>query len=131
VKGQDLQPKTRVLMMPRDTNASGTIFGGVILSYIDQAGAEEAICSGARRVVTVAMNQVVFHQPVYVGDLVSFYTERVRIGRTSVTVKVRVRSARRLDRDTVVDVTEAEITYVNVDPDGRPTPITRPRGLEV
>lgn len=114
------QPKSRVLMMPRDTNASGTIFGGVILSYIDQAGAEEAICQGARRVVTVAMNQVVFHEPVFVGDLVSFYTELIRVGRTSVTVKVRVKSARRFDRGLVVDVTEAEITYVNVDGDGRP-----------
>jgi acyl-CoA thioesterase YciA len=127
----DLQPKSRVLMMPRDTNASGTIFGGVILSYIDQAGAEEAICQGARRVVTVAMNGVVFHEPVLVGDLVSFYTELVRVGRTSVTVKVRVRAARRFDRGAVVDVTEAEITYVNVDRDGRPVPIVAVQGIEV
>ena len=125
------QPKSRVLMMPRDTNASGTIFGGVILSYIDQAGAEEAICQGARRVVTVAMNQVVFHEPVFVGDLVSFYTELIRVGRTSVTVKVRVKSARRFDRGLVVDVTEAEITYVNVDGDGRPIPIRDSPGVEV
>ena len=125
------QPKSRVLMMPRDTNASGTIFGGGILAYIDQAGAEEAICQGARRVVTVAMNQVVFHEPVFVGDLVSFYTELIRVGRTSVTVKVRVKSARRFDRGQVVDVTEAEITYVNVDGDGRPIPIRDPRGVEV
>ena len=126
-----LQPKTRVLMMPRDTNAAGTIFGGVILSYIDQAGAEEAICQGARRVVTVAMNQVVFHEPVFVGDLVSFYTECIRIGRTSVTVKVSVQSARRHDRQELVDVTEAEITYVNVDPDGRPLALATVPGVEV
>ena len=126
-----LQPKSRVLMMPRDTNAAGTIFGGVILSYIDQAGAEEAICQGARRVVTVAMNEVVFHEPVFVGDLVSFYTELIRVGRTSVTVKVRVKSARRFDREEVVDVTEAEITYVNVDGNGRSISITQPRGVEV
>jgi acyl-CoA thioesterase YciA len=126
-----LQPKTRVLMMPRDTNAAGTIFGGVILSYLDQAGAEEAIVNGARRVVTVAMNQVVFHQPVYVGDLVSLYTELLRVGRTSVTVKVRVKAARRNDRQHEVDVTEAEITYVNVDLDGRPTPISDGRGFVV
>jgi acyl-CoA thioesterase YciA len=118
-------------MMPRDTNAAGTIFGGVILSYIDQAGAEEAICQGARRVVTVAMNQVVFHEPVYVGDLVSFYTELLGIGRTSVRVKVRVQAARRSNRDELVDVTEAEITYVNVDRDGRPVPIDRGAGIEV
>jgi acyl-CoA thioesterase YciA len=126
----DLQPKSRVLMMPRDTNPSGTIFGGVILSYIDQAGAEEAIHRGARRVVTVAMNEVVFHEPVFVGDLVSFYTELVRMGRTSIAVKVRVRAARRSDRRQVVDVTEAEITYVNVDVDGRPVPVAESRGLE-
>jgi acyl-CoA thioesterase YciA len=130
VADHDLQPKSRVLMMPRDTNAAGTIFGGVILSYIDQAGAEEAICQGARRVVTVAMNQVVFHAPVYVGDLVSFYTEPVAVGRTSVTVKVLVQSARRFARHELVDVTEAEITYVNVDGDGRPIPIARPLGVE-
>ena len=126
-----LQPKSRVLMMPRDTNAAGTIFGGVILSYIDQAGAEEAICQGARRVVTVAMNQVVFQEPVYVGDLVSFYTELISVGRTSVTVKVLVKSARRFDRDEMVDVTKAEITYVNVDAEGRPIPIAQPLGVEV
>jgi acyl-CoA thioesterase YciA len=126
-----LQPKSRVLMMPRDTNAAGTIFGGVILSYIDQAGAEEAICQGARRVVTVAMNQVVFHEPVFVGDLVSFYTELVRVGRTSVTVKVMVQSARRHDRQELVDVTEAEITYVNVDSNGRPLVIASTPGVEV
>ena len=126
-----LQPKSRVLMMPRDTNAAGTIFGVVILSYIDQAGAEEAICQGARRVVTVAMNQVVFHEPVFVGDLVSFYTECIRIGRTSVTVKVRVQSARRHDRQELVDVTEAEITYVNVDSDGRPLALAAAPGVEV
>jgi len=131
MQDSSLQPKSRVLMMPRDTNASGTIFGGVILSYIDQAGAEEAICQGARRVVTVAINGVVFHEPVYVGDLVSFYTELVRVGRTSVTVKVRVRAARRFDRDVVVDVTEAELTYVNVNQDGRPIPITVAPGIQV
>jgi acyl-CoA thioesterase YciA len=126
-----LQPKSRVLMMPRDTNPAGTIFGGVVLSYIDQAGAEEAICHGARRVVTVAMNQVVFQEPVYVGDLVSFYTELISVGRTSVTVKVLVKSARRFNRDELVDVTKAEITYVNVDGDGRPIPIAAQRGVEV
>ena len=118
-----LQPKSRVLMMPRDTNPAGTIFGGVILSYMDQAGAEEALCHGARRVVTVAMNEVVFHQPVFVGDLVSFFTRLVRVGRTSITVRVMVSAARRWDRDEEVDVTEAEITYVNVDDSHRPTPV--------
>lgn len=119
-------PAIRVLMMPRDTNPAGTIFGGVILSYLDQAGAEAAIRAGAEGVVTVAMNQVVFHEPVFVGDLVSFYAELLRVGRTSLTVRVRVQAARRLARHQVVDVTEAEITYVNVGPDRRPLPVRRP-----
>ena len=122
------QPATRVLMMPRDTNPSGTIFGGVILSYIDQAGAEGAKLHGAGRLVTVAMKEVVFHQPVFVGDLVSFYTNLVRRGRTSVTVKVEVEAARHWERREVVRVTEAEITYVNVDSEGRPTPLADAQG---
>jgi acyl-CoA thioesterase YciA len=117
------QPKTRVLMMPRDTNPAGTIFGGVILSYIDQAGAEEARYRGAERVVTVAMKEVVFLQPVFVGDLVSFYTDLVRVGRTSITVRVKVAAARRWDRAEEAQVTEAEITYVNIDAEHRPTPL--------
>jgi acyl-CoA thioesterase YciA len=117
------QPKTRVLMMPRDTNPAGTIFGGVILSYMDQAGAEEAVHHGAQRVVTVAMNEVVFHEPVFVGDLVSFYTSLVRVGRTSITVRVEVSAARRWDREEHVRVTEAEVTYVNVDEEHRPVPV--------
>ena len=75
------EPAIRVIMMPKDTNAHGTIFGGVILSYIDQAGAVEAKRHGADFIVTVAMREVVFHEPVYVGDLVSYYTRLVRIGR--------------------------------------------------
>ena len=118
-----LQPKSRVLMMPRDTNPAGTIFGGVILSYMDQAGAEEALCHGARRVVTVAMNEVIFHKPVFVGDLVSFFTELVRVGRTSITVRVMVCAARRWDRGEEVQVTQAEITYVNVNDENRPEPV--------
>lgn len=116
-------PAIRVLMMPRDTNPAGTIFGGVILSFIDQAGAEEAKLHGATRVVTVAMKEVVFHEPVFVGDLVSFYTSLVRVGRTSITVRVVVEAARQLNRRELVRVTEAEITYVNVDENQRPTTV--------
>ena len=118
-------PAIRVLMMPRDTNPHGTIFGGVILSYIDQAGAEEAKLRGAQRVVTVAMKEVVFHEPVFVGDVVSFHTECLRVGRSSVTVRVLVEAARYLDRKAIAKVTEAEITYVNVDAERRPVPIPR------
>jgi acyl-CoA thioesterase YciA len=116
-------PSIRVLMMPRDTNPSGTIFGGVILSYMDQAGAEEARCHGASRVVTVAMKEVVFEQPVFVGDLVSLYTVLKRTGRTSVTVRVDVEAARHGNRQEVAHVTHAEITYVNVDGSHRPIPL--------
>ena len=115
-------PAIRVLMMPRDTNAHGTIFGGVILSHIDQAGAVAAIARGCPRVVTVAMDKVVFEQPVRVGDLVSFYAEVIRVGRTSLTIEVRVEAARRTGGETV-PVTSAEVTYVHIDAEGRPLPV--------
>ena len=118
------EPAIRVLMMPRDTNPAGTIFGGVILSYIDQAGAEEAKLHGMdRRIATVAMKEVVFREPVYVGDLVSFHTSLIRVGTTSVTVRVVVRAARGWDRHEEAEVTTAEIVYVNLDEEGRPTPL--------
>ncbi len=117
------QPAIRVVMMPRDTNPHGTIFGGVILSYLDQAGAIEARLHGASRVVTVAMEKVVFHEPVRVGEMASFYGELVRVGRTSITVKVVVEVADLVPEAVARRVTEAEITYVNVDDAGRPVPI--------
>ena len=80
-------PAIRVIMMPKDTNALGTIFGGIILSYIDQAGAVEAHQHVSGRVVTVAMQEVEFHEPVFVGDLVSFYADTIRVGTSSVSVK--------------------------------------------
>jgi len=112
-----------VTLLPRDTNPHGTIFGGVILSYLDQAGAIEARLAGADRVVTVAIERVVFHSPVLVGDLVSFYCQVVRVGRTSITVKVVVEAAPPEHDAVARRVTEAEITYVNLDPAGRPAPI--------
>lgn len=115
------EPAIRVLMMPRDTNAHGTIFGGVILSYLDQAGAIEARRQGSESMVTVSMDKIVFHEPVYVGDLVSFWTETVRIGTTSITVKVVVEVIRNGDKR--VTVTEAHVVYVNVGKDRRPKPI--------
>lgn len=117
------QPATRVMMMPRDTNPSGTIFGGVILSYLDQAGAEGAYRAGAQRVVTAAMKEVVFHEPVFVGDLVSFYAKVVRKGRTSITVRVAVEASRRWNRNEIAKVTEAEVVYVNVNPEGHAVPL--------
>ncbi|MBL8901265.1 MAG: acyl-CoA thioesterase [Planctomycetes bacterium] len=113
--------------MPKDTNANGSIFGGVILSYIDQAGAIEARRHTGQKIVTVAMNKVEFKQPVYVGELVSFYTETLRVGRTSVTIKVSVVSdARRCDEIVRVPVTEAEITFVAIDDHGKPIPLATP-----
>ena len=117
------QPAIRVILMPKDTNALGTIFGGIILSYIDQAGAVEAHQHAPGRLVTVAMREVVFHEPVFVGDLVSFYCETLRIGRTSITVKVVVEAQRARARGDAVKVTEAEVVYVNVDDKNRPVPI--------
>jgi acyl-CoA thioesterase YciA len=117
------EPAIRVLMMPRDTNAHGTIFGGVILSYIDQAGAIEARRQGCALMLTVSMDKVVFHEPVYVGDLVSFWTETLRIGTTSITTKVVVDAIRIGERK--VTVTEAQVVYVNVGEDRKPKPIRR------
>ncbi len=90
----------KVVMMPRDTNPHGTIFGGVILSYIDQAGAvgvyQQMRASGwpDHQIVSVAMNQVEFHKPIFVGDIVSFWTKTVRVGRTSITMHVDVEADR-------------------------------------
>ena len=123
---QDRQPVIRVSMMPRDTNAHGTIFGGVILSYIDQAGAVEACRHVSQKLVTVAIKEVVFHEPVRVGDLVSLFAEVTRFGRTSITVKVWVYALRLMsDQAHDVKVTEAELTYVAIGPDGKPTPLLR------
>jgi acyl-CoA thioesterase YciA len=105
----------RLTMMPRDTNAHGTIFGGVILSYIDVAGGVEAVRhTGHDRFVTVAMKEVIFHQPVFVGDLVSFYAQTTKLGNTSITIKVIVESERFGSRGQSVRVTEAEVVYVAV-----------------
>jgi len=119
------EPAIRVLMMPRDTNGHGTIFGGVILSYIDQAGAIEARRQGLQFMVTVSMDKVVFHEPVFVGDLVSFWTETLRIGNTSITTKVVVEAIRAGDPSQKVTVTEAQVVYVNLGEDRKPQAIQK------
>ncbi len=116
-------PAIRQVMMPRDTNAVGTIFGGVILSQIDLAASIETHKHHPGRTVTVSMDKVEFKAPVYVGDLVSFFTQTKRIGRTSLTVHVSVWAQRRFGGGEVQYVTEAEVTMVAVDPDFRPVPI--------
>ena len=118
------EPAIRVLLLPKDTNAYGTIFGGVILSHIDLASAVAAQQVAPHRYVTRAMNAVEFHEPVLVGDVVSFYAEPVRVGRTSLTVRVTVEAERRAaEGSRVVQVTEAEVVLVAVGADGRPTPV--------
>lgn len=119
------QPSIRLVMMPRDTNAVGTIFGGVILSHIDLAAATEAHLYHPGKLVTVSFDQVEFKQPVFVGDLVSFFTETVRVGRTSITVGVSVWAQRARDRDKLVHVTEGRVTLVAVDEQLKPTPVIR------
>jgi acyl-CoA thioesterase YciA len=105
----------RLTMMPRDTNAHGTVFGGIILSYIDVAGGVEAVRHTKHdRFVTVAMKEVIFHEPVFIGDLVSFYAETIKVGRTSITVHVDVEAERFGQRGQKVRVTSAEVTFVAI-----------------
>ena len=146
----DRVPAIRVLLLPKDTNAYGTIFGGVILSHIDLASAIEARKIAPHHFVTKAMHEVEFHEPVHLGDIVSFYTETVRVGRTSVTVRVLVEAERwgevpdfalnlsgagpgrsrslpaeasGREAGETVKVTEAEVVLVAIGPDGRPVPV--------
>ena len=120
-------PAIRITLLPRDTNPQGTIFGGIILSYIDMAGAVEAHRrTGVERFVTVAMREVVFHEPVFVGDLVSFYAETTKIGNTSITVRVVVEAQRYGGTGGErIKVTEAEVVYVAVDSNRRKMRISR------
>jgi acyl-CoA thioesterase YciA len=120
-------PAIRITLLPRDTNSQGTIFGGIILSYIDMAGAIEAHRrTRVARLVTVAMREVIFHHPVFVGDLVSFYGETLRIGTTSVTVRVIVEAERHGGTSQQrVRVTEAEVVYVAVDENRQKVKINR------
>jgi len=105
----------RLTMMPRDTNAHGTVFGGIILSYIDVAGGVEAVRhTKHERFVTVAMNEVIFHEPVFIGDLVSFYASTVKVGNTSITIHVEVEAERFGSKGQVVRVTSADLVYVAI-----------------
>jgi acyl-CoA thioesterase YciA len=116
-------PTLRVTMLPRDTNARGTIFGGVILSHVDLAGAIVAARLGSRNFVTRAIHEVDFIAPVYVGDVVSLYASVHKRGNTSVTIKVEVEAERFNDPGVIVKVTAAEVVYVAVDKSGNPVPI--------
>lgn len=130
-------PAIKLVLLPKDTNAYGTIFGGVILSHIDLASAVEARKAAPLRYLTRAMHEVEFHEPVFLGDVVSFYTETIRVGRTSITVRVLVEAERwrpaplapATGRGEVVKVTEAEVVLVAVNDQGRPVPI-RPEPMQ-
>lgn len=129
----DAYTAIQVVMMPRDTNPHGTIFGGVILSYIDMAGAiaarREVLLRGGNStavLVTVAINRVEFKQPVLVGDVVRFQTTVTKVGRTSITMHIDVMAER---GPQVIPVTEAEVVYVGIDgsgPDRHPIPLMAP-----
>ena len=118
-----LDATLRVTMLPRDTNARGTIFGGVILSHLDLAGGIAASREASRNFVTRAMREVEFIAPVYVGDVVSFYATVLRRGKTSITIKVSVEAERGREPRQRVKVTEAEVVYVAVDETGKPAPL--------
>jgi acyl-CoA thioesterase YciA len=115
----------RLTMMPRDTNAHGTVFGGIILSYIDVAGGVESIRhTRHNRFVTVAMKEVKFHEPVFIGDLVSFYARTLKVGKTSITIHVDVEAERFGTPGEIVKVTEAEVVFVAIDETGAKVSIT-------
>jgi acyl-CoA thioesterase YciA len=116
----------RVIPLPADVNANGDIFGGWVMAQVDLAGAVLPARIAQGRIATVAVNQFVFKQPVRIGDLLSFYAEIKRIGRTSITVEVEVYAQRLAAQDQVVKVTEATLTYVATDAAGKPRPVPRP-----
>ncbi|MCG8378156.1 MAG: acyl-CoA thioesterase [Proteobacteria bacterium] len=116
----DRQPAIRVVAMPKDTNSCDSIFGGWILSQIDIAAAIPALERARGRVATVAVNSVEFHEPVFVGDVVSCYAEVIKTGKTSITVKVEVYAERNFSNKEVVKVTEAELTFVALDENRKP-----------
>ena len=123
VKLPQREPTLRVLAMPSDANAFGDIFGGWLMGQVDIAGSIPALHRARGRVATVAVNSFVFKQPVFMGDLVSFYTQIEKVGRTSITVSVEVYVQRDPAKRICAKVTEATLTYVAVDADRKPCPI--------
>ena len=116
-------PAIRTIMMPRDTNALGSIFGGHILSLIDLAAGQHARSVAPKKYVTKVMREVQFIAPVYIGDAVSFYCETEKVGRTSITIKVEVEATRGVDQLHTIHVTSAEVVMVAVDSNNTPIPI--------
>jgi acyl-CoA thioesterase YciA len=118
-------PVLRMVPMPADSNQHGDIFGGWIMAQVDIAGGVAAVECARGRVATVAVNSFIFKQPVFIGDLLTFYAEVLRIGRTSVTVDVTVYAQRAPERNTVIKVTEATLTYVATDESRKPREIVK------
>ena len=116
-------PAIRSIMMPRDTNAIGSIFGGHILSLIDLAAGQHARTIAPKKYVTKIMREVEFIAPVFVGDAVSFYCETLRQGKTSITIRIEVEATRGVDQLQTIRVTTAEVVMVAVDQNNRPIPI--------
>ncbi len=118
------QPTLRMVPMPADTNASGNIFGGWIMAQVDIAASIPAYRRAGGKIATVAVNSFAFRQPVYVGDVVSFYADVIKVGHTSITVLVECFSERMVKGErVVVKVTEATLTFVALDNDHRPRPV--------
>ncbi len=122
---QGKQPALRVMPMPADANQNGDIFGGWIMAQVDLAGGIAAGRVARGRITTVAVNSFQFKQPVLIGDVLSFYADVQRIGNTSITVDVQVFAERKPSDPKAVKVTEATLTYVAIDPSGRPRPVPR------
>jgi acyl-CoA thioesterase YciA len=117
------EPTIRVAAMPSDANYTGDIFGGWLMGQVDIAGSIPALHRAKGRVATVAVNSFVFRQPIFVGDVVSFYTKIVKVGNTSITVEVEVYAQRDPAKPVCVKVTEATLTYVAVGEDRKPRPV--------
>ena len=117
---KDRLPEIKVAAMPKDTNAGGSIFGGWIMSQIDIAGAIPALVRAKGRIATVAVNSIAFHEPVFVGDIVSCYAGIIKTGHSSITVKVEVFAERNPSNKQTIKVTEAELTYVALDENRKP-----------
>ena len=122
---RDIEPTLRLVPLPKDTNAAGDIFGGWIMSWVDLAGSVAASRRANGRIATVAVNAFQFHKPVFVTDVVSFYARVQRVGTTSVTVEVKVYAQRgwRTQSGECVLVTDATLTYVALDAEGRKRPV--------
>lgn len=114
----DRQPVLRMMPMPSDVNQAGDVFGGWVMAQVDIAGAIPAMRRARGRITTVAVNSFLFKEPISVGDVVSFYAEIVRVGRSSITVDVKVYAERNPAEPMVVKVTEAQLTYVALEPGG-------------